>query len=364
MGWSAGPHLVVDDHQIWVLTPLTTPGVHSPSWNAVALGVEMLGDYDHDEFNSGRGALIKANAVLAIAALSAYLHLDPATMRLHREDPLTDHHCPGDNVDKAEFIALVREAMRVKPVVTSQPAPDWTQPPPHDQQPEFFKNMADAVENLLGGETPTSDPEPAPVETAAPAAPEPEPEAETPEPETAPDIDPREYDLAKARLPIFQEAADTYKWPPELEAAMQALLGPRWMTLVLMGLDSRESRFGLLLDENGLGDHGHGHGELQIDDRWHKDFCASGDWQDLGKTLDYIHRNIIIPDFNSLGDHFELEGENYAPLFKATLAAYNCGAGGVKKAMNAGADLDSLTTGHNYGSDVLARAQAFKEALS
>lgn len=29
-GWSAGPHLFVDDKKIWVFTPLTVSGVHSP----------------------------------------------------------------------------------------------------------------------------------------------------------------------------------------------------------------------------------------------------------------------------------------------------------------------------------------------
>ncbi len=110
-GWSAGPHLFVDDLQIWVFTPLTTPGVHSPSWNRVSWGVEMLGDYDSEEFYSGRGALVRDNAVAAIAILSAAIGLDPGTMRLHREDPGTTHHCPGDNVDKAAFIAAVKKFM-------------------------------------------------------------------------------------------------------------------------------------------------------------------------------------------------------------------------------------------------------------
>jgi len=28
--WSAGPHLFIDDKMIWVFTPLTVSGVHSP----------------------------------------------------------------------------------------------------------------------------------------------------------------------------------------------------------------------------------------------------------------------------------------------------------------------------------------------
>src|ERR1700712_3145625 len=53
--WSAGPHLFVDDLQIWAFTPLTVTGVHSPSWNSVAIGIEMLGNYEADDFATGRG---------------------------------------------------------------------------------------------------------------------------------------------------------------------------------------------------------------------------------------------------------------------------------------------------------------------
>jgi N-acetylmuramoyl-L-alanine amidase CwlA len=109
MKWSAGPHLFVDDKQIWVFTPLTMSGVHSPSYNKVALGVEMLGDYDKDEFDSGRGLKVRKNAVAAIATLSAILGLDPDTMKLHKEDPQTTHACPGKKVSKAQFIEEVKE---------------------------------------------------------------------------------------------------------------------------------------------------------------------------------------------------------------------------------------------------------------
>lgn len=106
-GWSGGPHLFVDSKGVWLFTPLWTPGVHANSWNGVSIGIEMEGDYDKEPFNSGRGLLVQHNAVAAIAILSAALGLDPKTMRLHRENPQTTHHCPGDNVDKAAFIQKV-----------------------------------------------------------------------------------------------------------------------------------------------------------------------------------------------------------------------------------------------------------------
>src|SRR4051812_40342400 len=107
--WSAGPHLFVDDKQIWVFTPLTVSGVHSPSWNKLALGVEMLGDYEKEAFDSGRGLKVRKNAVAALATLCGVLGFDTQTIRLHREDPLTTHACPGKNVRKLEVIQEVQD---------------------------------------------------------------------------------------------------------------------------------------------------------------------------------------------------------------------------------------------------------------
>jgi N-acetylmuramoyl-L-alanine amidase CwlA len=103
--WSAGPHLFCDDHQIWVFTPLTRPGVHSPSWNRVALGCEMLGDFATEDFASGRGLAVRQNAESAIAILCHALGWPASNFRLHKEDPKTTHVCPGKNVVKDEVIA-------------------------------------------------------------------------------------------------------------------------------------------------------------------------------------------------------------------------------------------------------------------
>jgi len=105
--WSAGPHLFVADDLIWVFTPLNVPGVHSPSWNLISWGVEMVGDYEVEPF----GATVRANAVSALATLHATVGLDPTTLRLHKEDPRTTHNCPGKNVVKADIIQSVQEAL-------------------------------------------------------------------------------------------------------------------------------------------------------------------------------------------------------------------------------------------------------------
>ena len=103
-GWHAGPHCFVDQNGIWVFTPLTVPGVHSPSWNAVSWGVETLGDYMTEAFTDP----IKANLTACLATLHDAAGLDSHTMRFHREDPKTTHRdCPGDHVVKADLITAV-----------------------------------------------------------------------------------------------------------------------------------------------------------------------------------------------------------------------------------------------------------------
>jgi len=300
MGWSAAPHLFVDDQPagIWVFTPLTTPGVHAKSFNGRSLGLEMLGNYDVEDFDTGRGALVRDNAVAAIAILSNAIGIDPDSMMCHRDEPSTSKTCPGNNVDEVAFIR--------------------------------------AVKNYMGW-----------VVVTAPGG----------------NMNQQELDRGRERLPIFQAAADAYRWPEELEAVMFKIIGSQWMTWILAAIDSRESRFGLALDGDGLGDAGHGHGEMQIDDRSHAVFCASGRWRDLAASLEYVHKNVIVPAFNYLGDHFEFFGEDYAALFRGAIAAYNCGPGNVRKAMEAGQDVDARTTGKDYSADVIERAMALKEAL-
>ena len=106
--WSAGPHLFVADDLIWVFTPLNTPGVHSPSWNAISWGVELIGDYDIEPLSDGT----RDNAVTALAALHQLAGLDPQGLHIHKEDPKTTHtFCPGKNIVKADFIQWITDRM-------------------------------------------------------------------------------------------------------------------------------------------------------------------------------------------------------------------------------------------------------------
>ena len=110
-GWSAGPHLFVADDLIWVFTPLTTSGIHSPSWNKISWGIEMVGDYNSEAFNSGAGANVRDNTVEALAVLHARLGIDSHTLKFHKEDPKTSHDCPGKKVSKKDMIERVHNRL-------------------------------------------------------------------------------------------------------------------------------------------------------------------------------------------------------------------------------------------------------------
>ena len=98
LGWSHGPHLFVDDNGIWVFSPLSAPGIHSPSWNAISYGVEQLGEFDTEAYETGRGLAVQKNAIAAMAVIGHFAGIDSHSMRLHKEDPNTTHRdCPGGN---------------------------------------------------------------------------------------------------------------------------------------------------------------------------------------------------------------------------------------------------------------------------
>jgi hypothetical protein len=171
----------------------------------------------------------------------------------------------------------------------------------------------------------------------------------------------------------FSVSGGTYNVEPEILAAIA------W----------RESMFGLALDTFGLGDHGFGHGLMQIDKRSFPAWCAEwsktwlstmkvgsgiSDSQDAQQELQCLcidkgavvfndKRRYIIAHVPSLAK----KPPNCREVVVPTLAAYNCGEGRVVKlllATKAEPSLatepitDSLTTGKDYGRDTWARTQA------
>lgn len=107
-GWSAGPHLFVDDDQIFGLSSLERRGVHAVSFNATHIGIEVLGNYDHEDPASGRGLACWQTAAKACAAILAKRGWVASCVNFHRDDPKTSKTCPGSRV-KADWVhSLIR----------------------------------------------------------------------------------------------------------------------------------------------------------------------------------------------------------------------------------------------------------------
>lgn len=115
LGWHAGPHLFISRNFINGFSLLTAPGVHASCFNHDHIGIEMVGDYSTEPFETGDGALVRDNAVFALATLFHALGLDPHTALNFHHDCVADHHdCPGHNVSKPDMIARVAASMGLK----------------------------------------------------------------------------------------------------------------------------------------------------------------------------------------------------------------------------------------------------------
>lgn len=112
LGWSAGPHLFVDEEKIFGLSSLYSKGVHAKSFNSSSIGIEALGNYDVEDNKTGRGKKVWLLTAIAVAILLKRLHLRPSnkTVLFHREDPKSNKTCPGSRVEKEWFLSLVNDA--------------------------------------------------------------------------------------------------------------------------------------------------------------------------------------------------------------------------------------------------------------
>lgn len=163
-----------------------------------------------------------------------------------------------------------------------------------------------------------------------------------------------EFGLCQELQPIIVDSAQRHGWRPE----------------VIAGIISRESRFGLILEADGTGDHGHGHGLMQIDDRFYGDWLAENDWQDPATNIEKGVQ-ILTGKYNWLNDRGYFEGLSQEEAEQASIAAYNCGEGNERKAIASDDgepglqdDFDERTAGHDYSADVLARAEQFRDIFA
>ena len=107
--WSAGPHLFIDDDQIFGMCDLARTGLHTTAFNSFSFGLVVLGDFDAEDPRSGRGFACWTTAASATRVLLDWLGLKAGreTVLFHREDPTTRKTCPGTRINKSWFLELV-----------------------------------------------------------------------------------------------------------------------------------------------------------------------------------------------------------------------------------------------------------------
>lgn len=117
--WDAGPHLFIcsgapnpDDNGIWQMTPLNMIGVHAGVCNNTTWGIEVVGDYDNEQWSASTRSLV----VGATAALLSWRSLSVTvdSLKGHRDchSPKT---CPGNAIDMSVVRAWVTAAMNPTP---------------------------------------------------------------------------------------------------------------------------------------------------------------------------------------------------------------------------------------------------------
>jgi hypothetical protein len=110
--WKAGPHLFIDDDEVFGMSDLRSQGTHAKSFNKSSIGIEVLGNYDVESPTSGRGLSCWHTAASAGHALLGWLGLEAnaMTVHFHRDDPKTTKTCPGKKVEKQWVLDLIRAA--------------------------------------------------------------------------------------------------------------------------------------------------------------------------------------------------------------------------------------------------------------
>jgi hypothetical protein len=154
------------------------------------------------------------------------------------------------------------------------------------------------------------------------------------------------HKMARTDLPKVMQIADVLR---QVGAALDV------PPAVIAALASRESRCGAVLDAHGFGDGGHAFGMLQVDKRFHTLLGvdkgpASREHLEQAVGIFVAFRNQVH------AKHPDWEAEF---LLKGAAVAYNSGVSNVQTKQG----MDQGTTGNDYGSDVIARAQFYAGQL-
>lgn len=145
-----------------------------------------------------------------------------------------------------------------------------------------------------------------------------------------------QYDraLAQGWMPLFEKSAAAHHLPTEF----------------LLAIASRESGIQNIRGDLRDGDY-RGFGVMQIDIGAFPEFCKSWAPSQIAASIEY-GAGILAAARDALARFQILD-------FKSIAASYNTGVSNVRRSYALHRDVDSTTTGGNYGRDVLNRMDVF-----
>lgn len=140
LGWQAGPHFFVppsDAITAYRFSNPETAGTHCSCFNSDSIGIEMVGEFDVEPFDTGPGATVRDNAVYLLALLHLKLNLNPGDysyakhgLHFHVECKKDNHDCPGRLVSKQDIIDRVTAEMAKIKGSTPKDSPPTPEPMP------------------------------------------------------------------------------------------------------------------------------------------------------------------------------------------------------------------------------------------
>lgn len=113
LGWQRAPHFFFTPTHYCVLSLPTERGTHAVSFNSNSWGVECVGDFDREPFETVADRYADGLAALHIAAGLTPRPYERGVrgLHFHRDDPKTNKTCPGQRVEKAKLIPLIESKM-------------------------------------------------------------------------------------------------------------------------------------------------------------------------------------------------------------------------------------------------------------
>jgi len=116
-GWRAGPHFFVPptvDPCAFGFSDPGTAGTHASCFNSDSIGIEQVGEFNVEAYDTGPGAIVQDNTIYLAALLYRRIGIAPDTntLKFHIECKADDHDCPGKFArDKAGLIAKIKAKM-------------------------------------------------------------------------------------------------------------------------------------------------------------------------------------------------------------------------------------------------------------